>query len=41
MSPYDAWHTLAWAGAFAMTLFVLALSIISRTILNPRKSDNA
>ncbi len=41
MSPYDAWHTLAWAGAFVMTLFVLALSIISRTILNPRKSDNA
>jgi phosphate transport system permease protein len=41
MSPYDAWHTLAWAGAFVMTLFVLALSIVSRTILNPRKSDNA
>ena len=41
MSPYDAWHTLAWAGAFVMTLFVLALSIISRTILNPRKTDNA
>ena len=23
MSPYEAWHTLAWAGAFVLTLFVL------------------
>jgi phosphate transport system permease protein len=41
MSPYDEWHTLAWAGAFVMTLFVLILSIVSRTFLNRRKSDNA
>ena len=41
MSPYDEWHTLAWAGAFVMTLFVLLLSIVSRMFLNRRKSDNA
>jgi len=41
MSPYEAWHTLAWAGAFAMTLFVLALSIVSRALLNRRSADNA
>ena len=23
MSPYDEWHTLAWAGAFVLTAFVL------------------
>ena len=41
MSPYDEWHTLAWAGAFVMMLFVLLLSIVSRMFLNRRKSDNA
>lgn len=41
MSPYDAWHTLAWAGAFVMTLFVLALSILSRALFTSRKLDNA
>ncbi|MDR3487952.1 MAG: phosphate ABC transporter permease PstA [Bradyrhizobium sp.] len=41
MSPYDAWHTLAWAGAFVMTLFVLALSILSRWLFVSRKPDNA
>ncbi|VVD88545.1 phosphate transporter permease subunit PtsA [Pandoraea cepalis] len=34
MSPYEAWHTLAWAGAFLMTVFVLALAIVSRTFFN-------
>lgn len=33
MSPYDSWHSLAWAGAFVVTLFVLLLSILSRAIL--------
>jgi len=33
MSPYDSWHELAWAGAFMVTLFVLALSLVSRAIL--------
>ena len=34
MSPYKTWHALAWAGAFIMTLFVLALAIVSRTFFN-------
>ena len=33
MSPYDSWHSLAWAGAFMVTLFVLLLSLVSRAIL--------
>lgn len=34
MSPYDSWHALAWAGAFLMTVFVLALAILSRTFFS-------
>lgn len=33
MSPFDDWHSLAWAGALVMTLFVLILSLFSRLIL--------
>lgn len=33
MSPFDDWHSLAWAGALVMTLFVLILSLSSRLIL--------
>ena len=33
MSPFENWHTLAWAGAFVLTMFVLAVSLIARTIL--------
>jgi len=33
MSPYDAWHTLAWAGAFVLTLFVLLISLVARAIV--------
>jgi phosphate transport system permease protein len=32
MSPYDEWHELAWAGAFVLTAFVLALNITVRLI---------
>ncbi len=38
MSPYDEWHTLAWAGAFVMTAIVLLLSLGSRAILNRRNA---
>lgn len=38
LSPYDAWHSLAWAGALIVTLFVLLLSIVSRTVLARRTS---
>jgi phosphate transport system permease protein len=30
MSPYDEWHTLAWAGAFVLTAFVLLLNLLVR-----------
>lgn len=33
MSPYEAWQSLGWAGAFIMTLFVLLLSVIARLVL--------
>ena len=36
LSPYDSWHTLAWAGAFVMTAFVLLLSITVRSLLKTR-----
>ena len=32
MSPYDEWHTLAWAGAFVLTTFVLILNILVRLL---------
>jgi phosphate transport system permease protein len=30
LSPYEFWHSLAWAGAFVVTMLVLALGLISR-----------
>ncbi|WP_133498905.1 phosphate ABC transporter permease PstA [Cognatilysobacter terrigena] len=41
MSPYDAWHSLAWAGAFVLMLFVLAVSLVARAIVvrNPVAHD--
>lgn len=33
MSPYENWHTLAWAGAFILTLFVLIISLLARAIV--------
>ena len=30
LSPYDEWHALAWAGAFALTAFVLGLNLLVR-----------
>ncbi len=32
MSPYDQWHTLAWAGAFVLTAFVLILNLAVRIL---------
>jgi phosphate transport system permease protein len=40
MSPYDSWHSLAWAGAFMVTVFVLAISLIARAIVARRKVAN-
>jgi phosphate transport system permease protein len=33
MSPYEHWHSLAWAGAFVLTLFVLCISLLARAIV--------
>ena len=33
MSPFETWHTLAWAGAFMLTVFVLIVSLLARTIV--------
>jgi len=30
MSPYEEWHALAWAGALALTAFVLSLNLLVR-----------
>ncbi|MDN5561500.1 MAG: phosphate ABC transporter, permease protein PstA, partial [Psychrobacter sp.] len=32
MSPYDNWHTLAWAAALLITTSVLVLNILARFI---------
>lgn len=32
MSPYEHWQRLAWAGAFVLTLFVLVLNILVRSL---------
>ncbi len=40
MSPYENWHTLAWAGAFMLTLFVLAVSLVARAIVARNRVPN-
>jgi len=32
MSPYKDWQQLAWVGALLITLFVLFLSIVARSV---------
>lgn len=36
-SPYQDWIGMAWAGALLITLSVLALNILARTVLRPSK----
>jgi phosphate transport system permease protein len=38
LSPYEDWHTLAWAGALLITATVLALSIIARLLENQKRT---
>jgi phosphate transport system permease protein len=40
MSPYDAWHSLAWAGAFVVTMVVLVLSVGARAFLLKNRMDS-
>ena len=39
LSPYADWQKLAWAGALIITLTVLALSIVARTLAASRKQS--
>jgi len=39
LSPYKDWQDLAWTGALIITLTVLTLSIIARTLASQRKSS--
>jgi phosphate transport system permease protein len=38
LSPYEEWQKLAWTGALLITVTVLALSIIARSLTAARKS---
>jgi phosphate transport system permease protein len=38
MSPYEDWQHLAWAGALLITVTILAINIVARTILKRTKS---
>ncbi|MGH8208365.1 MAG: phosphate ABC transporter permease PstA [Steroidobacteraceae bacterium] len=40
MSPYEFWHSLAWAGAFVVTMLVLVLGLISRGLLLRRNKTS-
>ncbi|HET6434329.1 MAG TPA: phosphate ABC transporter permease PstA [Xanthomonadaceae bacterium] len=40
MSPYESWHTLAWAGAFVLTLFVLAVGLVARAVVASRRMSH-
>ncbi len=40
MSPYESWNSLAWAGAFVVTVFVLLLGIAARAILLRNKVNH-
>jgi phosphate transport system permease protein len=39
LSPYEEWQKLAWTGALLITVAVLALSIIARSLTAARKSS--
>jgi len=39
MSPYDSWISLAWAGAFVVTIVVLVLSVGARAFLLKNRMD--
>ena len=39
LSPYEEWQKLAWTGALLITVTVLALSVIARSLTATRKSS--
>ncbi len=40
MSPYDDWHALAWAGALIVSVFVLLLGLLARSLLRRSRIAN-
>ncbi len=40
LSPFEYWNTLAWAGAFIVTMFVLLISLGARAILLRNKMSH-
>lgn len=36
MSPYEDWHTLAWAGSLLIALFVLSINILARVLTHSK-----
>ncbi len=40
MSPYEDWHSLAWAGALLITLSVLALNIVARVMFRQNATSH-
>ena len=40
MSPFERWNSLAWAGAFLVTLFVLAVSLVARFVLQRNRMSH-
>ncbi len=40
MSPFEYWNTLAWAGAFLVTLFVLLVSVTARYFVSRKSHAN-
>ena len=39
LSPYEEWQKLAWTGALLITVTVLALSVVARSLTSARKSS--
>jgi phosphate transport system permease protein len=39
MSPYEDWQRLAWAGALLITLAVLLLNILARSLFRQARSQ--
>jgi len=39
LSPYKDWQDLAWTGALIITLAVLAMSVIARSLTGTRKAS--
>ncbi|MBS1155411.1 MAG: phosphate transporter, permease protein PstA [Proteobacteria bacterium] len=39
MSPYEDWHTLAWAGSLLIGFFVLGLNVLARVLVHTKQQS--